>query len=114
MSWGICPPESQSACPLRRCRGTDTHHLYFERREYGTKTEKDFRELEAAKYIGERCVHEAIHASGYHPDKPDRADMITALEQNGANFITEERNRQLAIGRQVLEGVCPLPQEGAA
>lgn len=104
MSRGRCSPEARAACPLmRRKCFSDSHHLYYEARHYQTKTEKDFRELDVNKIQLCRAVHDAIHASGYMPEKPAREDMIAALDGDRVLSL-EERTTQLAIGQSVMQG----------
>jgi hypothetical protein len=85
-----------------RCRGSDTHHLQYEAREYRTPLEKDWRELDCNKVQLPRCVHNAIHASGYKPDKPSRQEMVEEIWEHGSQRATDELNRQLEIGYMTL------------
>lgn len=111
MSRGLCSPEQQGACPLIKCRGTDRHHLAFPDSAYRSPIEKEWRVQPYNKIQIPRCVHNAIHASGYRPDKPSRQEMASEIWEQGSQRAAEELNRQLAIGSKALEGFVPLPEE---
>jgi hypothetical protein len=104
-----CPQEARDNCPLSRgCVGQDTHHTLFPRRDYKTNVERAFRELPINKVVIPRCLHDAIHASGYVPEKPFRQEMASEM-WNGA--ITErsqtELEHQIALGEMVLRAEWP-------
>ena len=104
MARGICSPEAQGACPLMKCLGTDLHHLEYPARRYKTKVEKTHRDQPFNKVQLERCAHNAIHASGYVPEMPSREVMVQEIWDKGSQRAEDELQRQLSIGRSVLEG----------
>lgn len=106
---GICPAEAQAACPLMKCRGTDTHHAFYPANAYRSHIDKTWREEPFNKIQIERCVHNAIHASGYVPERPPREVMAQEIWEGGSQRAAEELQRQLTIGRSVLEGCVEGP-----
>jgi|GEM_PF-5309081 len=104
MSRGLCSAEQRAACPLQACAGADTHHLAFEANQYRTSVERRWRELPQNKVRLARCVHEAIHYSGYYPEKPSRDVMLSELQGADTARALSERARQLAIGQAVMQG----------
>lgn len=50
----------------------DRHHLFWPRRDYGTRQEKDFRSLRCAQVDLYRGVHDSIHWAFPIPRKPNR------------------------------------------
>lgn len=78
----LIPCENEGACPVfekeGRCR-TDIHHTIFPRRNYKTKIEKKFRELDVNKVRICRLAHNALHATGIMPPKPTRDEMCEAI-----------------------------------
>lgn len=76
------PCEQNNDCPVKAVVGRcfeDIHHDYFPRREYKTKIEKDFRNLDENKKLMCRMAHNAFHAMGIIPDKPSREEMLKRL-----------------------------------
>lgn len=117
MSTGACSPEQRADCPLLQCVGTDKHHTEYPANAYRTKVEKTFRNLPFNKLQIPRCVHNAIHASGYVPEKPTRDEMLSEIWNNDAENPPSrsmvERETQLLIGRSAL-GTPPEPNETVA
>lgn len=58
---------------------TDTHHLFYPRRDYRTRVEKEFRELPENKEQLCRAVHNERHAMEGPPQKPSREEMLGAI-----------------------------------
>lgn len=87
---------------------TDVHHLAYPASDYKTRVERQWRELPINKVQLCRALHDAIHASGYVPEKPFRQEMASEM-WNGA--ITErsqsELDHQLALGELVLKAEWP-------
>lgn len=105
MSRGRCTLEQRAACPLIRQECfSDTHHLAYESGRYKTRVERRWRDLDFNKIDICRALHNAIHASGYVPEKPDRETMLheTFMAQTPYRAL-EERMTQLAIGQAVLQ-----------
>jgi hypothetical protein len=99
-----CTPEQREACPIRRgCRGEDVHHLAYPANQYTSAVEKRWRELPENKVKLARCLHEAIHYSGYFPVKPDREDMLGEVWGQDKSRAQAEQERQLFIGRLALD-----------
>lgn len=104
MSRGRCTPEQRAACPLMMCVGSDTHHLAYPANQYRTRIEKQWRELAFNKEQVPRCLHNAIHASGYIPEKPSRDEMLDEIWREGRPMrALEERLTQLALGQALLQ-----------
>lgn len=104
---GHCTAEQKAACPLMKSRCfSDTHHLAYEAKDYSTKVEKEWRELPFNKVQLCRAVHDAIHASGYKPEKPERAVMLAELADMTSFRALQERTTQLAIGQAVMQGAA--------
>lgn len=110
---GLCSAEQKQGCPLMHCLGSDLHHAIYPANAYNTKVEKAYRDLAANKVQLSRCVHQAIHASGYIPEKLSRDEM---LQEIWAKEPTErsqvELERQLTIAELVMTGKWP-PKEAA-
>lgn len=70
---GTCPVHGDKPCPEH-----NTHHLYWPRKSYRSKLERQFRRL----YTVRICVewHKHIHATTPAPKKPSAAAMRTAIE----------------------------------
>lgn len=81
MARGKCSPEQREHCPLMQ-HFSDEHHLFFPKRDYQTRVERDFRELPENKAQLCRYEHNQIHATGVIPEKPSRGDMIQAIAQS--------------------------------
>lgn len=79
MMRGECPRENVD-CPLyyEGCF-TDVHHLYFPRRSYKSRVEKDFRNLPDNKEVLCRDEHNERHATELPPLKPTREEMLGAI-----------------------------------
>lgn len=106
MSKSKCSPEQKAACPLRQKNCfRDTHHLGFEARNYQTKVEREWRDKQFNKIDIPRCVHNAIHNSGYEPEKPPREVMLEEIYADKIPLrAIQERTNQLAIGQAVMQG----------
>lgn len=104
---GLCSAEQKQSCPLVQCLGSDTHHDRYPAHDYKTKIEKTYRDQPFNKAQLPRCVHQAIHASGYIPEKPSRDTMLQEVWDNGSERAAEELERQIAIGKAVLDGTWP-------
>lgn len=117
MSRGECTPEERARCPrLRRGQEcfVDKHHIDYPKNDYQTEIEKRHRGDPANQLDLPRCIHNAIHASGYVPEKPAPDVMREELACHGmpARAVAEQ-HRQFNIGRAVLE-VELRADEGAA
>lgn len=110
MSRGFCSNEQVAGCPLQ-VHFTDVHHFPYPANRYRSKVEKRWRELPFNKAILCRAVHDAIHASGYVPDKPP---FVTMAQEIFDGAVTErslnEIETQLALGNACLR----TSPEGAA
>jgi len=60
------------------CR-ENTHHIFYPKRDYQTPVEKDFRELPENKVALCMVEHEEIHRTERPPQKPDRDEMLVAI-----------------------------------
>jgi hypothetical protein len=98
-----CSAEQQAACPIMQgCVGNDTHHLAYPANQYRTKVEKRWRELDFNKEELPRCLHNAIHSTGYVPEKPDRTTMLSEVWGNNTDRQTAELHKQLFLGELAL------------
>jgi hypothetical protein len=61
---------------------SDTHHRYFEAKNYATGVAKVFRELPENKEQLCRFEHNELHATTAPPIKPERAFMIQAIARH--------------------------------
>jgi hypothetical protein len=101
---GLCTAEQKAVCPLVKCLGSDNHHLEYPAARSHTKVEKAWRELSFNQEQLPRCLHQAIHASGYLPERPSRAEMVQEIWAEEVPYrALEERMVQLAIGQAVLQ-----------
>lgn len=102
MSWQPCASMCEG-CPLSKPY-SDQHHLAYYRPDYISRVERQWRELEFNKIDICRCLHNAIHTSGYVPDKPSREVM---LQEIWAKEVPErairEAELQEFIGRNFME-----------
>lgn len=100
-----CSEETRASCPLAQSGACfeDVHHYAYEEKGYATRTERTWRELELNKVRICRTLHNAIHASGYLPEKPSREAMADEIWNGESVRSYAERERQLAMGRAVLE-----------
>lgn len=106
MSKSPCPRAGEG-CALPKPFG-DEHHLAYPANQYRTGAEKGWREQPFNKVQICRCLHNAIHASGYVPEKPSRAEMVEEIWNGEATERSQaELDRQLAIGRAMLDGCVP-------
>lgn len=106
MKRASCTPEQRAVCPIVRNGGEcfqDVHHLEYPKSAYRSEMEKRHRELRLAKVVLPRCLHNAIHASGYVPEKPTREAMVDEIWNGESVRSYAERDRQLAIGQAVLQ-----------
>lgn len=101
-----CTEEQKAACPLfRKEHFADTHHLVYPASEYKDKLGEAWRERAFNKVQTARCLHNAIHASGYIPERPERDQMLhEVITTDVPRRAIEERTRQLAIGQAVMQG----------
>jgi hypothetical protein len=60
---------------------SDTHHLFFEAKNYQSGVAKTFRELPDNKVQLCRNEHNEIHATTSPPEVPSRAFMLQAIAQ---------------------------------
>lgn len=74
---GECPVHGADGCTTY-----NTHHLWWSRRSYKSKLEKEFRRLHTVRI----CVewHKHIHATTPAPKKPSAAFMRSAIEAKRA------------------------------
>lgn len=101
---GHCTPEQQERCPLYQ-HFQDTHHLAYPRSDYRTGVEKRWRELDFNKVSICRGLHNAIHESGYLPEKPTREEMLTEIwTKDIPERATREADLQQFIGRNFMNG----------
>lgn len=77
---GECP-NPQPDCRYAELGGcfSDTHHLFYPRRDYRRPTERDFRELPENKEQLCRAEHDERHATELPPTKPSSAEMLGAI-----------------------------------
>jgi len=73
-------PTPQEGCPYAE-QGcfSDTHHLFYPRRDYRRGVEKRFRELPENKEQICRWEHDERHATELPPEKPSREEMLRAI-----------------------------------
>lgn len=94
MSRRECSPEQRANCPLRK-HFADEHHLFYPKRQYeGVAAE--WREMDGNKRHICRYIHDAIHASGYIPEKPTAAYMERELVLGRTALANAEYGDQLA------------------
>lgn len=84
---GECP-NPRPDCKYAELGGcfSDTHHLFYPRRSYTSKTEKAFRELPDNKEQLCRAEHDELHATERPPLKPSSAEILAALAIYGAGY----------------------------
>ena len=104
---GICSPEMKESCPLSSgCVGKDLHHLEYPARSFQGKIEKSWRERDFNKVVIKRCLHNAIHSTGYIPEKPSREVMANELWTrelpNPPLRAMVEREYQMQLGMSAL------------
>jgi hypothetical protein len=58
---------------------SDTHHLFYPRRDYRTRVEREFRELPVNKEQICRSEHDERHAVEPVPQKPTKQEMLGAI-----------------------------------
>jgi hypothetical protein len=92
-------------CPLvGNGQFSDKHHLAYPAYEYRTGIEKKWRELSFNKANICRCIHDAIHSSGYVPPKPSRDEMLSEIwSQEPTERSQDELSKQLFLGGLALE-----------
>lgn len=76
-----CPnasPECRYFESKHGCR-TNVHHLYWPKNQYTTPVEKEFRELPENKERMCMSEHSDLHRLEAPPDKPDREEMLLAI-----------------------------------
>lgn len=101
---GHCTPEQKALCPLYE-HYTDTHHLVFPRNNYQSGIERRWRELDFNKENICRGLHNAIHESGYIPEKPSRDEMLSEIwAKEVPERAIRERSLQEFIGRNFMNG----------
>ena len=101
MSRKACSPEQQANCPLRQ-HFSDRHHLAYPKYAYRTEDEQDWRELPSNKRDICRYVHDAIHASGYIPEKPTQGEMLRDLAIGRVATSELEYQEQLTCAAEEL------------
>lgn len=103
MSRRECSPAQKANCPLWQ-HFADSHHLAYPKRAYRGDTEQDWRELPSNKRHVCRFIHDAIHASGYVPEKPSRGEMERDLALGYVATAQLEFQDQLACAaEQIVE-----------
>lgn len=76
------PCDEVTACPYAESGCfTDSHHLYWPRNEYQTKTERKFRNLGENVITLCRFKHDLLHLEK-PPHKPDFQTMRDTVERN--------------------------------
>ncbi|HEV7236876.1 MAG TPA: hypothetical protein VGN15_11880 [Ktedonobacteraceae bacterium] len=102
----VCSEETRASCPLAqsgRACFEDTHHLQYPKRAYRTEVEAEWRELPINKVRICRALHDALHTTGYVPQKPPRDVMVDEI-WNGESVRTyAEFDKQIELGRLALE-----------
>lgn len=76
-----CPnasPECKYFESKHGCR-TNTHHLYYSKRDYTTPVEREFRELPENKVAMCMSEHDDLHRTERPPLKPDRDFMLNTI-----------------------------------
>ena len=83
---GECP-NPRPDCKYAELGGcfSDTHHLFYPRRDYRRPTERDFRELPENKEQLCRAEHDERHATELPPEKPSRVEMLGAIATYSAS-----------------------------
>ena len=65
----------------------DSHHVYFPRRDYKTKIEKQFRNLPENLVEMCRLEHDNLHATQTPPEKPSRDEMLVAISRTALGEV---------------------------
>lgn len=83
---GECP-NPRPDCKYAELGGcfSDTHHLFFPRRNYTSKVDREFRELPINKEQLCRAEHDERHATEPLPDKPTRDKMLGIIATYSAS-----------------------------
>ena len=69
-------------CPVFELEGEcyeDRHHVYWPASQYGTRVERQFRQLDENKVLICRWIHNTIHGVALPPQKPTRNKMLEAM-----------------------------------
>lgn len=104
MARGLCSAEARANCPIMQgCVGSDVHHLAFPANRYRSRIEKQWRELDFNKEQIPRCLHNAIHSTGYIPDKPDREEMLQEIWGADTGRAEAELSKQLFLGELAMD-----------
>lgn len=61
----------------------DTHHLYYHKKRYRSKIERQFRQLPENQVELCRAVHDERHATEQIPPKPSRDEMLQVIGKAG-------------------------------
>lgn len=85
---GECPNPRPDCRYAQEGCFSDTHHIFYPRRDYRTPVEKAFRLLPENKVELCRVEHEEIHAA-LAPEKPPREVMLGAIAVHRANHLTD-------------------------
>lgn len=81
------PCTRQDECRYAPSCYQDSHHVYFPRRDYKTKIEKQFRNL--PENLVEMCRndHDNLHATQTPPEKPSRDEMLVAISRTAIGEV---------------------------
>lgn len=107
-----CPDNVRAVCPLAQANHcfSDTHHLQYPRSAHHGQFEREWRNEPFNKVELPRCLHNAIHASGYIPEKPDRQTMVIEHDTGTSIRSMHEREYQIGLGYAALRAV--IEQDG--
>lgn len=74
-------PEQRLNCPYAGTRAciVTKHHLWWPKRDYATKLEQHFRNLDENIEMLRRCDHDDVHEFQVAPQKPTTEQMLQAL-----------------------------------
>ena len=85
---------------LRRAKSTNRHHLAFERKNYKTPVERNYRECGAMLMQACRGKHSDYHATYLPPAKPDVHTMYDVIQGDvvptEAVVFIRQRNQEAA------------------
>ena len=83
-AFGEFRPSDPDCYPPEECRQDypyhDRHHIFYERNQYQTRIERDFRNLGENIIRICRCKHTEIHNNLEPPEKPPTDYMVEQLE----------------------------------
>src|SRR5690242_6244194 len=109
MSRRECSPEQKANCPLWQ-HFADSHHLAYPKSDYRGGIEHEWREMPSNKRHVCRYVHDAIHASGYVPEKPSRGEMERDLSIGRVATSQLEFQDQLACAAEQIQEAQSRPE----